>query len=75
LHDGCKVELVAGAAETPKTHALEAMVNLVDDCEGLGADLDAAMQASVDATYDPWKEATAPKTPNQFTSIISAAEV
>lgn len=32
------------------------------------------MQASVDAAYDPWKEATAPKTVNQFTSIIAAAE-
>jgi nitrite reductase (NADH) large subunit len=47
---------------------------IVEDCEGLGAALDAAMQASVDAAYDPWKEATAPKTANQFTSIISAAE-
>jgi hypothetical protein len=26
------------------------------------------------AAYDPWKEATAPKTVNQFTSIIAAAE-
>ena len=28
LHDGRKVELVAGAGETPKTQALKAMVNL-----------------------------------------------
>ena len=48
---------------------------IVDDSEGLGAALDAAMQASVDAAYDPWKEATAPKTVNQFASAISAAEV
>ena len=48
---------------------------IVEDSEGLGAALDAAMQASVDAAYDPWKEATAPKTVNQFTSVISAAEV
>ena len=47
---------------------------IVEDCEGLGAALDAAMQASVDAAYDPWKEATAPKTVNQFASAISAAE-
>jgi hypothetical protein len=32
------------------------------------------MQASVDAAYDPWKEATDPKTVNQFASAISAAE-
>jgi nitrite reductase (NADH) large subunit len=47
---------------------------IVENCEGLGAALDAAMQASVDAAYDPWKEATAPKTVNQFASAISAAE-
>jgi nitrite reductase (NADH) large subunit len=47
---------------------------IVEDCEGLGAALDAAMQASVEAAYDPWKEATAPKTVNQFASAISAAE-
>jgi nitrite reductase (NADH) large subunit len=32
------------------------------------------MQASIEAAYDPWKEATAPKTANQFTSTIEAAE-
>jgi nitrite reductase (NADH) large subunit len=32
------------------------------------------MQASVDAAYDPRKEAAAPKTVNQFASIIAAAE-
>jgi len=32
LHDGRKVELVTGAGETPKTHALEAMVDL-EVCE------------------------------------------
>jgi hypothetical protein len=32
LHDGRKVVLVAGAGETPKTHALEAMVDL-EVCE------------------------------------------
>jgi nitrite reductase (NADH) large subunit len=43
---------------------------VVDDSEGMAAELDAAMQASVDAAYDPWKEASAPKTPNQFSSVI-----
>jgi hypothetical protein len=28
LHNGREAELVAGAGETPKTHALEAMVDL-----------------------------------------------
>jgi nitrite reductase [NAD(P)H] large subunit len=31
------------------------------------------MQASVDAAYDPWREAIAPKTPNQFASVITEA--
>jgi nitrite reductase (NADH) large subunit len=33
------------------------------------------MQASVDAAYDPWKEATAPKTANQFAALIPAEGV
>ena len=47
---------------------------VVEDSEGIAATLDAAMQAAVDATYDPWKEATAPKTANQFVSVIAAGE-
>jgi nitrite reductase (NADH) large subunit len=43
---------------------------VVEDSEGLAAELDAAMRASVEAAYDPWKEASAPKTPNQFSSVI-----
>jgi nitrite reductase (NADH) large subunit len=43
---------------------------VVDDSEGIGAALDAAMQDSVAATYDPWKEAAAPKTAYQFASLI-----
>jgi nitrite reductase (NADH) large subunit len=43
---------------------------VVDDSEGIAADLDQAMQQSVEATYDPWKEAAAPKTANQFASAI-----
>ena len=33
-----------------------------------------AMQASVDATYDPWLERDAPKTANQFASIITTGD-
>jgi nitrite reductase (NADH) large subunit len=47
---------------------------VVDDSEGIAMELDAAMQGSVEAAYDPWKEATAPKTANQFASLIPAAE-
>jgi nitrite reductase [NAD(P)H] large subunit len=45
---------------------------VVDDSEGIAQALDAAMQASVEATYDPWTEAGAPKTANQFASLIPA---
>jgi nitrite reductase (NADH) large subunit len=47
---------------------------VVDDSEGIAAALDAAMQSSVDGAYDPWKEATAPKTVNQFATLIPAAQ-
>jgi nitrite reductase (NADH) large subunit len=47
---------------------------VVDDSEGIAAALDKAMQASIDATYDPWKEAATPKTANQFASVITATE-
>jgi nitrite reductase (NADH) large subunit len=47
---------------------------VVEDNEGIAAELDAAMQASVTAAYDPWKEAIAPKTANQFATLIPAAE-
>jgi nitrite reductase (NADH) large subunit len=43
---------------------------IVDDSEGIAARLDAALQASVAAYVDPWKEAYAPKTQNQFASIL-----
>lgn len=43
---------------------------VVDDSEGIAARLDAAIQASVDAYVDPWKEATENKTPNQFRSVL-----
>jgi nitrite reductase (NADH) large subunit len=47
---------------------------VVDDSEGTAAALDAAMQSSVDAAYDPWKESSAPKTANQFATSIPAAD-
>jgi nitrite reductase (NADH) large subunit len=47
---------------------------VVEDSEGIAAMLDAAMQAAVEATYDPWTEATAPKTANQFVSVIAAGD-
>jgi nitrite reductase (NADH) large subunit len=43
---------------------------VVDDSEGIVAALDAAMAESIAAVRDPWKEAAAPKTANQFASLI-----
>jgi nitrite reductase (NADH) large subunit len=45
---------------------------VVKDSEGQGAMLDAAMEAAVEAAHDPWKEAAAPKTVNQFVSTVRA---
>jgi nitrite reductase (NADH) large subunit len=45
---------------------------VVDDSDGIAAELDRRMQESVEATYDPWREATAPVTPNQFASVLAA---
>jgi len=44
---------------------------VVDDSDGMAAALDAAMQASTDAAYDPWKEAVAPRTANQFAEVVA----
>jgi nitrite reductase (NADH) large subunit len=46
---------------------------IVEDSDGIAASLDAAMQASVEATSDPWLEALTPKTPTQFAALIATA--
>jgi nitrite reductase (NADH) large subunit len=43
---------------------------VVEDSEGIAARLDAAIAATVDSYKDPWKEAYAPATPNQFLSTL-----
>ncbi|MBV9119030.1 MAG: nitrite reductase large subunit, partial [Acetobacteraceae bacterium] len=43
---------------------------VVEDSDGIAAELDAEMERSIAAVSDPWKEATAPKTPNQFASLL-----
>jgi nitrite reductase (NADH) large subunit len=39
---------------------------VVDDAEGIAADLDARMQASIDDYVDPWLDRDHPKVPGQF---------
>jgi nitrite reductase (NADH) large subunit len=43
---------------------------VVDDTDGIAAELDAAMEASTAAVRDPWLERAAPKTANQFAAPI-----
>ena len=45
---------------------------VVDDSDGIHAALDAAMEASIAAVRDPWKERDQPKTENQFNSKVPA---
>ncbi len=46
---------------------------VVDDVDGTAGALDEAMTASTDAAYDPWKEAVAPRTANQFADMVEMA--
>ena len=43
---------------------------LVDDSEGIAAALDRELRESIEAYRDPWKEAFAPATPNQFAALL-----
>ncbi len=45
---------------------------VVDDVDGIAADLDAAIEKAAAAVRDPWLERDAPKTENQFVSLIPA---
>jgi len=47
---------------------------VVDDADGTAEALDQAMLASTEAAYDPWKEAVAPRTANQFAEVLEMAE-
>ncbi|HET9799158.1 MAG TPA: hypothetical protein VFP90_14260, partial [Gemmatimonadaceae bacterium] len=43
---------------------------LVDDVDGICADLDAAIDAASAAYADPWEEATVPVHPSQFADVL-----
>jgi nitrite reductase (NADH) large subunit len=47
---------------------------LVDDEEGICAELDAGIEAAVKAYVDPWQEAARPVHPSQFTNTLTTAE-
>jgi nitrite reductase (NADH) large subunit len=44
---------------------------VMEDSDGIAAALDAAMEKSVAAAYDPWKERAKPKTANQFADVVT----
>jgi nitrite reductase (NADH) large subunit len=43
---------------------------VVEDADGIAAELDAAMEAATASVRDPWLERAKPKTPNQFAAPI-----
>jgi nitrite reductase (NADH) large subunit len=43
---------------------------VVDDAEGIAADLDARIQESIDGYVDPWLDRDAPATPGQFRTSL-----
>ena len=43
---------------------------VVEDSDGIGADLDARMQKSVDSYRDPWRGSLNRAAPNQFRSSL-----
>ena len=57
----------------PRIGVDELRAIVIDNRDGIAADLDVHMQASVEVAYDPWKEATMPKTANQFANLIAVS--
>jgi nitrite reductase (NADH) large subunit len=47
---------------------------VVDDSEGIAAELDSALESAVTAYRDPWREADAPATPNQFRTTLPVVQ-
>ena len=48
---------------------------VVEDSEGIAAELDAAIQAAVDAYRDPWVERAEPVTPGQFRTSLPLVDL
>jgi nitrite reductase (NADH) large subunit len=47
---------------------------VMQDSDGIAAALDAALEKSIAATFDPWTERTQPKTANQFETVLEAED-
>jgi nitrite reductase (NADH) large subunit len=44
---------------------------ILEDSDGIVAELDAALEKSIAAAFDPWKERAKPKTVNQFEDVLA----
>ena len=44
---------------------------VLEDSDGIAAELDAALEKSIAATFDPWTERVKPKTANQFEDVLA----
>ncbi len=47
---------------------------VLDDSDGIADALDAALEKSIAATFDPWTERARPKTANQFEDVLAGEE-
>ena len=47
---------------------------VMEDSEGIAAALDAALDRSIAATFDPWTERARPKTANQFKNVLEGED-
>ena len=47
---------------------------VLDDSDGIADALDAALEKSIAATFDPWTERARPKTANQFEDVLAGGE-
>jgi hypothetical protein len=47
---------------------------VLDDSDGIAGALDAALEKSIAATFDPWTERARPKTANQFEDVLVGEE-
>ena len=75
----CQNTVVIGYSGAGKSVMLKLIVGLleadagrvvVDDQEGIAADLDQRMQDAVDSYVDPWLEADQPVHPAQFVDVV-----
>ena len=68
IHDD--LDLPSGSSSVPRMELEHTHAVVVDDAEGNGERLDAAMQASIDEYGDPWPEGDDPFVPGRFRTSL-----